>query len=114
MGWIVWWTREDLFTEEKDPENVESSDVFCETLDDVFKAIREVALLLPLEPSFPKEARGEALNLLDRVKADSPKFGLDEDDTRTFEFRTGNFMVGIDDHPLPFEIYKNIKGAEGD
>lgn len=107
MRWIVWWGREDIYTLEKDPENPEIADILCETLDDVFEAIREVARLLPLEPSFPKEARPEAQNLLDRVKEASPKFGLDEDHTMTFEFPTGNFMVGVDDHPLPFDIYKD-------
>lgn len=111
MGWIVWWGREDIFTMEADPEDPEQSDVLCETLDDVFEAIREVSLLLVLEPSFPKEARPEAASLMDRVKKASPQFGLDEDDTKTFEFPTGNFMVGIDDHPLPFSIYDGSGGT---
>lgn len=109
MRWIVWWGREDIYTMEKDPENPETSDILCETMEDVFEAIREVSRILPLEPSFPKEARPKAANLLERVKTASPQFGLDEEDTKTFEFRTGNFMVGIDDHPLPFDIYEGFQ-----
>lgn len=112
MRWIVWWAREDLFTMEKDPENPESSDILCETMEDVFEAVREVSRLLPLEPSFPQEARPEAASLLKRVQAASPRFGLDDDDTQTFEFPTGNFMVGIDDHPLPFTIYADYGGRK--
>lgn len=96
---------------EKDPEDPEQSDVWCETMDDVFNAIHEVSLLLVLEPSFPTEARSEAASLLERVQKASPQFGLDEDDTKTFEFPTGNFMVGIDDHPWPFSIYDDSRGT---
>ena len=106
MRWIVWWSREDIYTMEKDPEDPEFPDVKCETIEEVFDAIDEIARLLPLEPSFPRQARAEAANLLERVKEASPQFGRDEDDTKTFEFKTGNFMVGIDDHPLPFTIYE--------
>lgn len=109
MRYIVWWCREDIFTMEEDPENPEFSDVHCETMEDVFDTIRDVSRILPLEPSFPKEARPEAASLLTRVQEASPKFGLDEDNTQTYEFLTGNFMVGIDEHPLPFTIYEDYQ-----
>ena len=56
-----------------------------------------------------KKRRPEAASLLTRVQEASPKFGLDEDNTQTYEFLTGNFMVGIDEHPLPFTIYEDYQ-----